>query len=106
MKLILALFTLSAIIIVGATVMTYVQLSPTNEVILHFDTAGQPDFTGSQRDVLLLLASGGGMLLINFFLANVFDKREHFTALVISNFSLILSVLLFIATYVIISNNR
>lgn len=73
---------------------------------MHFDAAGLPDFTGSRADVLLLLATGGGMLLINFFLANVFDRREHFTAAVIAHFSLILSILLFIATSVIIANNK
>lgn len=106
MKLILVLFAVSALIIGGATFMVNKQLSPTNEVILHFDTSGEPDVTGSQREVFLMLATGAGMLIINLFLVYVFSRREHFTALVITNFTLILAILLFIATSVIISNNR
>ncbi len=106
MKLILSLFSTSTAVIVAAILMAWLQLSPTAQVILHFDTAGQPDFIGSQRDVVLLLATGGAMLLINLFLARVFDKREHFIAVVIASFSLLLSILLFIATSVIIVNNK
>jgi hypothetical protein len=106
MKLILAMFLVSALLIGGATLMVSRQLSPNNEVILHFDTSGEPDFTGSQREVFLMLATGAGLLFINFFLAYIFNRREHFTALVVANCALILSVLLFIATSVIISNNR
>ena len=106
MKLILTLFAISTVVVGIAFVMTLVQLSPDNLVILRFDQAGQDIFNGSRADLLLMLGTGGGMLLINLFLANVFNKREHFTALVISNFSLILSILLFIATSVIIVNNK
>ncbi len=106
MKLILAIFVASALLIGGASLMVSRQLSPTNEVILHFDPSGEPDMTGSQRDVFLLLATGAGMLIINFFLAYIFYRREHFTALVVANCTLVLSVLLFIAASVIISNNR
>jgi hypothetical protein len=106
MKLILTIFAISAVIIGSAALMAGMQLSPDNEIILHFDTAGLPDFTGSQRDVLLILATGGGMVLVNFFLARVFERREHFTGVVVSSFTLFLSVLLFIATSVIIANNK
>jgi len=106
MKLILIMFAVSALILGGASFMAYSQLSPSNDVILHFDTTGEPDFTGSQQDVLFMLATGAGMLLVNLFLAHVFSRREHFTALVIANATIILSILLFIATSVIISNNR
>ncbi len=106
MKFILILFLASALIIGSAALMTGLQLQPNNEVILHFDTAKVPDFTGSQQDVFLMLATGGGIVLINFFLAHVFDRREHFTALIIANATLFLSILLFVATSVIISNNR
>ena len=106
MKLILILFVASALIIGSAAILCSVYISPTAEVILHFDALRQPDFTGSQRDVLLILATGGVMLLINLFLAHVFDRREHFTAVVIANFSVALAVLLFIVTWFIIANNR
>lgn len=106
MKLILVLFTISALVIGSAALMAGLQLQPNTEVIMHFDTAKQPDFTGSQRDVLLMLATGGGIVLINLFLARVFDRREHFTAVVISSVTVFLSVLLFIATSVIIANNK
>jgi len=89
-----------------AVLMTYQQLSVNNEVILHFNTAGQPDFTGSQQDVLVILATGGGMLLVNLFLASILDRRENFLALIITGSSLLLSVLLFIATWAILVNNK
>jgi hypothetical protein len=106
MKLILSFFGISALAIAGAALMAGLQLSPSADVIMHFDTAGQPDFIGSQRQVLLMLATGGVIVLINLFLVRVLDKREHFAAQIIAHLTLLLSILLFIATSVIISNNR
>jgi hypothetical protein len=106
MKYILSTFAVSAVIIGTAALMVGMQLSATNEVIMHFDMAKQPDFTGSRQDVFMMIATGGILVLINLFLARVFDKREHFTAVVIANTTVAMSVLLFIATSVIISNNR
>lgn len=106
MKLILTLFAISALLLGSAALWAGLVLPPDTQVILHFDTAGEPDFIGTRTEVLLMLATGAGMLLVNFFLARVFERREHFTAVMVSSFSVILSILLFIAAWVIIVNNR
>lgn len=106
MKIILTLFAISSLLIGGAALMAGLQLSPEAAIILHFDAAGQPDFTGTARDVLLILATGGVLVLVNLFLARVFEKREHFVAVMISSFTLLLGALLFIVTSVIIINNK
>lgn len=106
MKLILYSFLISALIIAGAVLMVMLQLPDGHQVILHFDALKQPDFVGSRDSVVALLGTGGVMLIVNLFLARVFDRREHFVALILTNCSLLLSILLFIATSVIIANNK
>lgn len=106
MKFILTLFAISTVILVGAFLAAQLQLSPTAELILHFDTAGQPDFTGSLRDVLLMLATGAGLIAINLFLARTLYYRERIASFLIAQATVLITALLFLATFVIISNNR
>jgi hypothetical protein len=106
MKYILAMFAVSAIIVGVGALIVGVHLSPVTQVIMHFDSAQQPDFTGSRQDVFMMIATGGVLVLINFLLARFFSQREHFTAIVIANTTVAMSILLFIATSVIIANNK
>lgn len=106
MRLIIAFFIISFVVLGIGAGLAYYKLSPTNEILMHFDAAGQPDFTGNQRDVLLLLAGGGGLLLVNLFLTWVFYHRERFLSIVIASFTAISSLLLLLATWVIIVNNK
>jgi hypothetical protein len=106
MKTINLLFLIAIVVLGAAGLAAYVQLSPTNELILHFTTAGQPDYTGSQVEVLNAVVTGGVVVLLNYLLSRSLKRREGFFALGLSITSLIIALLLFTAVFVIIVNNQ
>lgn len=106
MKTINILFLISVVVLASAGLLAYTKLSPSNELILHFTTAGQPDYTGSQADVLGAIVTCGVIALFNYVLARWIRRREGFYAISLSATSLFIALLLFIAVFVIIVNNQ
>ncbi len=106
MKLINILFLIAVVVLGVAGAYAYFHLSPTNELILHFTQAGQPDYTGSQVDVIGAVVTGGVVLLLNYLLARSLSKREGFFALGLSITGLMVALLLFVAVFVIVVNNQ
>jgi len=100
------LFLIAVVILAGAGWLAYSKLSPTNELILHFTQTGQPDYTGSQNDVLMMVIAGGGIVLLNYLVARALRKREGFFPVILSGTSVFISLLLLVAVFVIVVNNQ
>jgi len=106
MKLINILFLIAVVVLSIGGAYAYTHLSPTNELILHFTQTGQPDYTGSQADVLGTLITGGVVVLLNYLLARSLSKREGFFSIGLSITGLMVALLLFTAVFVIVVNNQ
>lgn len=74
-------------------------------LIIHFDSFRGIDFLGNRSDVFQILWLGLLVNIINFSLVAVFYWRERFLAYLIGYFSSVFSLLILIATAVIISIN-
>ena len=106
MKLITISFFVSILILTIGMAVAYSHLSKLNAlIILHFNAASGPDYVGSSQDVFLIVLTGMGIALINFFLARALHLREQFLASMVSTGSIFISILILIAVLAIISNN-
>jgi hypothetical protein len=105
-RYLLVVFSASWFLLVLNLILVYLQLGDiTTPLIIHFDVYKGIDFLGSRKDVFGILASGATMLLINLLLAEFFYRRERFLSYILTFLSLILSILILIATSVIVSVN-
>jgi hypothetical protein len=92
-------------LIVGFSV-SYIRLADVqNLLIIHFDSFRGIDFLGDKQDVFGILAVGLAVMTVNGFLANVFYYRERFFSYLLSFSSVVLSLLILIAVFAIISIN-
>jgi uncharacterized membrane protein YqhA len=66
MKLITVILCVSIVVLAGTTLFVYSALSPSNDLILHFTQAGEPDYIGSRVDVLNTLLVAGFIVLLNY----------------------------------------
>lgn len=76
-----------------------------NLLIMHFDGYRGIDFLGEKSDVFSLIGISISMIILNAWLANRFYFRERFLAYLLSFSSLVLSVLILIGVFAIISIN-
>jgi hypothetical protein len=106
MRLINLLFLVSVALLSVAAVLTYGNLSSTNDLILHFSALGQPDYIGSRSEVMNVIMTAGVLVLLNYLLARVLRQRERFFALVLMIASPVVALLLLLAVSVIVVNNQ
>ena len=76
-----------------------------NLLIMHFDGYKGMDFLGDKGDVFSLIGISAVMIILNAWLANRVYFRERFLAYLLSFSSLLLSVLILIGVFAIISIN-
>lgn len=105
-KILLSSFLLSLfLIMVGASVV-FVKLSDVQHLlIIHFDSFNGIDFLGSKLDVYGILLSGVVLNLINGFLVTIFYYRERFLSYILAFSNIVVSLLILIAIFVIVSIN-
>lgn len=106
MKVITISFLVSILILSIALGAAYAQFSKLDAlIILHFNQASGPDYTGSVQDVFMIALSGMAIALINYLLARGLRLREQFLATILSVSSMFIASLILIAVFVIIANN-
>jgi uncharacterized membrane protein len=106
MKLITVILCASIVVLAGTTLFVYGALSPSNDLILHFTQAGEPDYIGSRIDVLNTLIVAVLVVVLNYLLARSLSKKEQFFAISLSVTGLLVSLLLLSAVSVIVVNNQ
>ncbi len=106
MKLIAYTFGFGFLLLIVAMSFAYVKFAGVDALLaIHFSPRQGVDFLGSSMDVFGIIFTGFGVLLANGFVAWYLNKREHFLSVIVAFFSVLLALLLFIATFVIIVNN-
>jgi len=108
MKLIKTLFIFSAGLLLLTGAIAYFQLPASEEtlLILHFRPEAGIDLYGSIQDVYNLILFGFGLVAVNLFLSRVFARRERFFSLLFAGTTTFLSLLILIAVFVIVLNNK
>jgi len=87
-------------------ILAYVNFFKTgNLLIMHFDSYKGTDFLGDKSYLYNVLGAAAVILFLNFWLAGRVYFKERFLSYMLSVFSLILSLLILIAVFVIISIN-
>lgn len=105
-KYLRVVFGLSFLILFFAFIFGYVKFgSVSAPLIIHFDVYKGIDLVGSRASVIEILVAAGVMILINLFLADFLYSRERFLSYIFGFGSLLLVILILIATGVIISVN-
>lgn len=106
MKIIVIPFFISIVLLATGLGFAYAHFANLDaQVILHFDASRGPDYLGSGQDVLLIILSGMGVVVINYLLAKGLRLREQFLAIMLSVASVFISALILISVFVIIANN-
>ena len=99
-------FLVAVILLLISGAVAYTGLSVNNDLILHFTQAGEPDYIGSQADVLRVIGIGGLIALVNYLLARFLIAKERFFALSLVTTGIAVSLLLLVAVSVIVINNQ
>ena len=106
MKRIHIIFGISLLVLLVALAVAYVKLADqTALLIIHFDKYQGIDMLGSKGDIFSCLLIGVGIVAVNGLLAYVLYRRDRFLANLLGYVSVAISVLLFLSTLAIISNN-
>lgn len=97
----LGLLALGALVTLG-------MLPETGEslLILHFQPDTGIDLYGTRNDVIYAIVFGGLLVAINAVLIRVFSRRERVISLLLACTSLLVSLLILIAIFVIVANNK
>lgn len=106
MKLLNLLFVVSVGVLAIVGLIAYTGLSSTNDLILHFTQAGEPDYIGSQADVIRVVGVASLIVLFNYVLARSLAAKERFFALSLASTGIAVSLLLLVAVSVIVINNK
>lgn len=99
-------FLVSGALLVTAFSLAYIHLAEIQSLlIVHFDSFRGIDFLGDKNDVYGMVGVGAIALLINSALANIFYFRERFLSYLLAFGTLVLTFLLLIAVFAILSIN-
>lgn len=99
-------FFISLLLLFVAVAFTFLNLYGTgNLLVMHYDGYKGIDFLGDKNDVFSILAIAIIFIVLNMWLAKRVYFRERFLAYLLSISSLILSLLILIGVFVIISIN-
>lgn len=74
-------------------------------LIIHFDAFQGVDFFGEKADFWAIWIVGLVIMVINYFLANVFFHRERVLTYIIASVNTLIGIFLFVAVATIISVN-
>ena len=88
--------------LISATVNFY---KTSDLLIMHYDGYKGIDFLGDKGDVFSLIGISAAMVILNVWLANRVYFKERFLAYLLSFSSLVLSILILIGVFAIISIN-
>lgn len=106
MKLVHILFLVSALLLLVALGVAYVQLAEHDALlILHFDTYRGIDFLGSRADVFNIILVGFGVSLLNYLIARGLRHKDVLLSQILAGSSIFFSLLICIAVFVIIGVN-
>jgi hypothetical protein len=103
--------TISALVISGLFLLigfsvAFVKLAQIDHLlIIHFDSFQGIDFLGGKSHVYGILASGLFLNLLNVFLAGAFYPSQRFLAYLLVFFNILLSLLIMLIMFVIVSVN-
>lgn len=86
-----------------AAVLNFYKIS--NLLIMHYDGYKGIDFLGEKNDVFSLIGISAVIIILNIWLANRVYFRERFLAYLFSFSSLVISLLILIGVFAIISVN-
>ena len=99
-------FLISGVLILAALVWAVLNLYKINNLlIMRYDSYKGIDFLGDKSDVYSLIGILAVMIILNAWLVNRVYFRERFLAYLLSFSSLVLSVLILIGVFAIISIN-
>ncbi|MHB9019704.1 MAG: hypothetical protein ACYC3G_02420 [Minisyncoccota bacterium] len=99
-------FLISGGLILAALILAISNLYKINNLlIMHYDGYKGIDFLGEKSDVFSLIGITMVMIILNTWLANRVYFRERFLSYLLSFSSLVLSVLILIGVFAIISIN-
>ncbi len=99
-------FLISGGLILIALILAVLNLYKINNLlIMHYDGYKGIDFLGDKRDVYSLIGISTVMIILNAWLANRVYFRERFLSYLLSFSSFVLSVLILIGVFAIISIN-
>jgi len=105
-KYLRAVFALSLTLLFFCLIFAYSRLANiSGSLIIHFDAYSGIDFFGGRMEIFGILVSALAIVLINGFLADFLYDRERFLSYFLGFGSLGLSILILIATSVIILIN-
>jgi len=101
-----ASFLLSLFLIIIGLSVAFVQLGDVQHLlIIHFDSYSGIDFLGTKGDVFGILLTGLALNLINLLLVKTFYYRNRFLSNIIAFSNILVSLLILITIFVIISVN-
>ncbi len=99
-------FGSSMLIVLLAWLWAFINFYKTgNLLVMHFDSYKGTDFLGNKSDLYSILGISATIILLNFWLSMRVYFKERFLSYLLSAFSVVLSILILIAVFVIISIN-